>query len=242
MDEHTMGVKINDQTAHYQKVLEEVRIANGELSKTFAQIAEAKQQYEDAVKQLINVKADIALANSKLETVTQECEARDKNSRQLADQAASERDASKKLLSDTYEVASQIISDAQGSVVAINEEYNRIDGFVDSYRSIAEELVSNVGSLEQTLEDLKTTEKYLRASIEDERSLHFEQMAQNRSELDSLKEEIVAAKEILEKTRAETARFFENLDRRERAVSVKENDLEIMRGRLRAIIQAKLKE
>lgn len=233
-----MGVKINDQMAHYQKVLEEVRIANDELSKTFAQTAKAKAEAEYS---LGKIQAAIELAQEYHLMIVSDCKKRDENSRMTAISALKDQLEAANALNHAHDEAAKIVTEAQKKVADLTVEIERLEGFLTSYEQRAATLTAEVGSLENDREYLGTTLKSLRALVSDETTLHTETTQKHKAEINALLKEKAEAEAELAQAREATKATFENLDKREKAVASKEIDNTILQQRLHALITKELK-
>lgn len=242
MDEHLLGVRINDQKAHLQKVLEEVRIANDELSKTFVQIAKAKEQEQDALNKLALVQADIALARDRLAQIEAEAQSRDANSKEIAAQAATDKELAERLISEANLQAGHIVAEAQQRVDGINSQLFQLEAFLEVADGQAARMTNDLGSLEERRITLSQELKDIRTAIEWDKQVHEALQATSRTERDTLIREIEEAKEVLVKTRAETQALFDNLDKREAALKVREQDIAVYQARLNFLIKEQLKK
>lgn len=242
MDEHLLGVKINDQKAHLQKVLEEVRIANAELTKTFVQVDEAKKELESVITEIAGAKAVLANTREEKLALEADCEHIVNEAKRTWDEAQQKlQDASADVT--VAEIRAElIVSAAEARVEKLTEEIERLEGFIESANSQAASITADLGSLEQQKLDVLKEIKEHRDEKDKEATSLEASVKEKRSILNQVLADIDLAEHKLDKARQTTDNLFKNLEEREQRVKVGEEDNNILRGRLRFLIEEQNKK
>lgn len=237
MNEHLLGVTINDQKAHLAKIREEIRIQNDELTKVLTLIQEAKGEHEKVTKMLAGVRADLTVARENVAQANAEVASIHMNAEQrlaFADEASIQAELK---LESAQVQAEKIIAKANDEVAKSAEHLESLQGFIVSAEQQAATLANDIGSLEQQKTDIAQNIVEMRSELDSTISAHTTAKELSVKELKSLENNIKSAQAELEKVRAETARTFENLDAREKKVKTAEQDNEVLRQRLAHLIE-----
>lgn len=233
MNEHLIGVQINDQKAQLQKVLEEVRIANDGLSKTFAQIAATKEEHVLANQQLAEVRAQISTAVSELQAVKNSCEITDRTSKELAATALKDSHEAHQLRYQANEDAKKILADANGEATLIRQHIEELQGFTVTAEQQADVAANELGSLELAKQDTLKNLRELEQSV----AMYDGIIAGKVADTKKVSEEWAAAAQQLAAVHAEKESIFAHLTQRETAVAIRENDTTILQSRLYGLLK-----
>lgn len=233
MEEHLIGVKINDQKAHLQKVLEEVRIANAELTKTFAQIEATKEEQRLALRALDSVHQDIADAGEQKALIERDC------MRIVSEAEKTWSKAEQHYLNSLAdETLSQIrVELNEEKIKSLSAQIDELGGFIVTSNDQAAQITNDIGSLEQQKLDLEAQVKELRKRIDTERETGWVELAEKDKQLKGLQTQVTQAEITLSAKRQETASLFAHLDEREKKLEIAEQDNQILRSRLYELLK-----
>lgn len=232
MQEHLLGVTINDQKAHLEKVLEEIRVNNEQLTKTLELLERARGEHQSVKQVLAQTRAALIAAQEDLGQVHAESKHVLSNAQRHLDQAETTSKVADAILVDANKKASKILIEADEKVVLSREHLSELQGFLVTAEEQASRITAEIGSLEYIRTGVAENLRQLRKDAENEGIAFEAQKNFHRTTLDSLNAQVAQARGKLEAARTETETLFRNLDERERKARVMEHDNEILRQRL----------
>lgn len=238
MEEHLIGVQINDQKAHLLKVIGDVRDASADLAGIFDQIESAKGEHQLAQQALLSIQAQIEDAKIQNSRVERDCNT-------LISLANKKWDEAEQHYQDSHanatleEIRAELI---RGDIKSLNEQLNELEGFIATSEDQAARITNDVGSLEQKKSDLAAEIKGLQGSVKVLDDFTNEMIENGTKTLLALSKKIEEAQATLVAKRAETASLFAHLDEREKKVEVAEQDNQILRSRLYELLKEQQKK
>lgn len=235
MDEHLLGIRIEDKKAQYGKILEDVRVANDELTAVLGKLDASNAVLESNRKEFLEIREAIETAKREL-FATREAKA----SIEKRDVASQEKLAeAEQTLVAAHMAAKKIIDDADARLKKIEES---IADRESSLESVLDSTANAITRLNTVSSQTYTAEQKL-VAICDAHKAELNKLEEQKTILTKDIEAIEKDKEsaalrlaeILDKHSA----VIENIDRREKDIKRKETDAEVLRQRHLRLLREK---